>query len=134
MSNNQSSRPQEEQLEDIYVARTDEFENQGRKVICHGPHEVGVFHVDGSFVAWRNECAHQGGPICQGRLFPKVEEPLSPERTVHGLRYVDGSLHIVCPWHGYEYDVRTGRNSANEQLRLKKVDVLVKEGAVYVRL
>lgn len=121
-------------MEDIYVARIDEFEDNSRKVISHGPHEVGVFHVDGSFVAWRNECAHQAGPVCQGRLFPKVVEPVSDEGTVHGMQYVDGTLHIVCPWHGYEYDLRTGRNAGNDRLRLSKIDVLVKEGAVYVRL
>ncbi|HVY59433.1 MAG TPA: Rieske (2Fe-2S) protein [Xanthobacteraceae bacterium] len=121
-------------MEDIYVARVDEFEDLGRKLLVHGDTEVGVFHVDGGFVAWRNECAHQGGPVCQGRLFPKVEEPLSEERTVHGMRYMPGTMHIVCPWHGYEYDVRTGRNAGHQHLRLKKVDVVVKEGAVYVRL
>jgi nitrite reductase/ring-hydroxylating ferredoxin subunit len=40
----------------------------------------------------------------------------------------------VCPWHGYEYNVRTGRNSGHPNLRLRPVETVVRDGSVYVRL
>jgi len=121
-------------LDEIYVAQADEFENHGRKLVVHDGKEVGVFCIDKEFVAYRNECAHQGGPVCQGRLFPRVEQELAADKTETAMRYVPGTMHVVCPWHGYEYDLRTGRNAALPRLGLKKLDVFVKEGAVYVRI
>ena len=35
------------------------------------------------------------------------------------MDYSEEELHIVCPWHGYEYSIRTGRNAGNPRLRLK---------------
>jgi nitrite reductase (NADH) small subunit len=121
-------------VQEVFVGRAEEFERYSRKVLSHGNLEVGVFRLEDGFVAWLNECAHQGGPVCQGRLFPKVDEPIAADGTIRDLCYRDDTMHIVCPWHGYEYDVRTGANSGHPHLRLKKVEVLVREDAVYVRV
>ncbi len=51
---------------------------------------VAVFNVDGAFYAIDNTCLHRGGPVGDGDL----------EGTV-----------VTCPWHGWQYDVTTGRNT-----------------------
>jgi nitrite reductase/ring-hydroxylating ferredoxin subunit len=116
----------------IFVARVDEFADRARKVVAHDDSEIGVFHLDGAFYAWYNECAHRGGPVCQGKLFGKVIEPLGEDKTVSTLDYAQGVVHLVCPWHGYEYDLKTGINAGDRTLRLRKAEVEVKGGDVYI--
>ena len=104
----------------------------GKTVTVEGK-ELAVFNVDGTYHVIDNECPHRGGPVCQGGLFGQVIEPIAEDGTVRLLEYQPDRLNIVCPWHGYEYDVRTGINVGNRALRLRKVDVRVADGKVYVR-
>ena len=56
----------------------------------------------------RNFCLHQGGPACEGLTIAKVEERLRPDKTSMGLYFSETEMHFVCPWHGMEYDMKTG--------------------------
>ena len=124
----------EDDMEEILVANVDDIPDRGCTLAEHGAHEFGIFRIGDEVFAWHNSCAHQGGPVCQGRLFPKVVETLGENQVTRGLRYAEDELHIVCPWHGYEYNVRTGKNSGRPGLELKPVDVVVRDRGVYVRL
>lgn len=119
-------------MAEIYIGREDEFEDRGRKVVVNGDLEIGVFLVDGEFYAWENKCVHQGGPICQGRILNRVIERIAPDKTSEGLAWSDEDVHIVCPWHGYEFNIRTGRHPGNRNARLRPFDVKVTGGEVYV--
>ena len=70
-----------------------------------GGRSIGVFNVDGEYFALRNRCPHQGGPLCEGLQF-------APLRSTGPGDYVRGSAGEVirCPWHGWEFSVRTGRS------------------------
>ena len=46
--------------------------------------------------------------------------------------YVDGKYNIVCPWHGMEFDIRTGKFPGNHAMALIGADVQVQGGDVYV--
>jgi nitrite reductase/ring-hydroxylating ferredoxin subunit len=39
---------------------------------------------------------------------------------------------MVCPWHGYEFDVRSGRHAGISGLRLKGYPVSLRDGNIYV--
>ncbi len=119
-------------MPELYVGNEAEFEEEGRKVIDHDGLEIGVFRIKGGFYAYENHCAHQGGPVCQGRIFKRVEEDVAPDGTSAGFRFSDDRIHIVCPWHGYEYDLETGVFPTNETVRLRKFEVTVRDGDVYV--
>jgi nitrite reductase/ring-hydroxylating ferredoxin subunit len=116
------------------VAGEDEIAEGGRKVVDADGVEIGVFRSNGSYYAWRNECPHQGGPVCQGIVSKKVEERLDGERKSLGIHYVAGTDHrnIVCPWHGYEFDIRTGCHAGLATMRLRGYPVKVLDGAIYV--
>jgi nitrite reductase/ring-hydroxylating ferredoxin subunit len=43
-------------------------------------------------------------------------------------------VNIVCPWHGYEFDLRTGRHPGNPSARLRRVEIRLRDGDVYVCL
>ena len=62
----------------------------------------------------------------------KVEDILGPDRTFLGQRFSDTEIHFVCPWHGMEYDLRTGECAADRRLRLRSFPVVVRAGEVFV--
>lgn len=121
-------------MREVFVAHEAEIADGGRKVVIADEQEIGVFRVEGALYAWRNECPHQGGPICQGRLMQGVEERLDGERRSLGIHHADGVTNIVCPWHGYEFNVRTGRHAGIAAIRLKGVPVRLRDGDIYVVL
>ena len=121
-------------MTDYYAGKLNEFKDGDRRLIKCGGIEVGIFMIDGVFYAWRNECAHRGGPVCQGVIMKRVMEPVASDGTVRALEYHATDVHIVCPWHGYEYNVKTGEHPGNAATKLRKADVIIRNGEVYVGL
>jgi len=119
-------------VSEIYVGDEEEFEEGGRKVVPTDGLEIGVFRVNGKFYAYENECPHQGGPVCQGKIYNRVEENVQADGTSLGMKFSEDHVHIVCPWHGYEYDIETGASPANPKMKLRKFEVVVRGGEVYV--
>jgi nitrite reductase (NADH) small subunit len=109
-----------------------DFEDGTRRIVSVEGTDVGVFRHGGEFFAFENRCLHQGGPVCEGILIPRVEAVLGPRREARGERFSDRRQHIVCPWHGWEYDIRTGRCAADRRLRLRAYDVRCRDDKVYV--
>src|SRR3954453_14488779 len=120
-------------MDGIVAALTEDVLEGGRVVVDVDGTEVGIFRLDGELYAWENRCAHVGGPVCQGVLMNRVVERLDDQRRSLGDDFSD-TLHIVCPWHGYEYDVRTGVPPADPDARLRAFDVEEREGEILVRL
>lgn len=77
----------------------------GRRIVVLEGRSIGVFNLAGEFFALRNTCPHQGGPLCLGVL-SGLSVPSSPGRYLYLRR---GEI-LRCPWHGWEFDVRTGRS------------------------
>jgi len=120
-------------MTEILAGTVDEFiENNHRRIVVHGDIEIGVLHRDGEFFAYRNHCVHQGGPACEGLTMAKVEDVFGPNRTVVGQRFSDTELHFACPWHGVEYNLRSGVCVPNPRKRLQKFDTIKKGNEVYV--
>lgn len=119
-------------MPNVHLGTVEELEQARKKVFAVGDREIGVFFLAGQFYAWHNECPHQGGPVCQGRMFRLVEEVVDDEKNSDGRRYHDDAVNIVCPWHGAEYDIRTGRHPGNPTLALTPAKVYVRDGKVYV--
>jgi nitrite reductase (NADH) small subunit len=120
--------------EEIFVARSGEIEEGGRRLIQHGETTVGVFRSKGRYYAYRNRCVHQGGPVCQGVILGKVEVDLDEDRAVVRERFSEDEIHVVCPWHGFEYDLHTGECATDRSLRLTRYPVVEREGGVYVHV
>jgi hypothetical protein len=91
---NRDARQEKEKMADLYVGKETEFGERDRKIIAQGDLEIGVFRVDGKFYAWENNCSHQGGPVCQGKILAKVEEVLGADKTSQGLKFSDENIHI----------------------------------------
>jgi hypothetical protein len=74
--------------------------------------ESAVFNDGGSFSAIGHRCAHQNGPLGEGRI-------------------IDG--RVICPWHGYEYDLRDGCAPAPFTERVPTYPLRVENGVIFVR-
>ena len=87
------------------VATIAEILPGGRKIVEVAGRSIGVFNVGGEFVALRNRCPHQGGPLCEGGLSGLLEASAPGE-----YRYSRPGEMLRCPWHGWEFDLRTGQS------------------------
>ena len=115
----------------IRVGSVEEFPDGECRVLVVDGLEVGIFRQGERLVAYHNICPHVGGPVCQGKIFNRVEELIAPDMTSRGLRF-GPQRHIVCPWHGYEFDLETGAHPGDPDLRLTPVDIQVRDNAVYL--
>ena len=119
-------------MKEVFVARVSEFASGDRRIVVDDRgREIGVFSQDGAYHAYSNYCVHQGGPACEGLLINRVQEVLGPGRTYVGEIFAD-DMHFVCPWHGFEYDLKTGECIGNRKLKLRRYDVIERDGSVYV--
>ncbi len=119
-------------MKSFVVGRVGELVEGERRVISCDGIEVGIFNVDGELVAWYNQCAHRGGPVCQGRIYHQVCEPVDENGETRILQYDPKRKTIVCPWHGWEFDLRTGRHPGGERFALRRAQLEIADGPVSV--
>jgi len=74
---------------------------------------IAIFNVDGTFYAVQNTCPHRGGPLGEGELQGRI---------------------VTCPWHAFEYDVTTGLNVDNPNLKLACYPVTLEGDDVLVEV
>lgn len=116
-----------------------------KQVVCHkdelapgqmtpaqlGPIRVVVIRaMDGTLHALAAKCLHQGGPLDRGRLYAHTlttddvgQYAIDPEREI-----------LKCPWHGYEYDIRTGQTVFDETRCLQTFNVREEDAQITVEL
>ena len=66
-------------------------------------------------------------------ILSHVEEILGPDKTSRGLRF-SGVRNIVCPWHGYEFNIETGCHPGDPQVRLQSIPVSVRDSRVFLQV
>ncbi len=54
-------------MSELFAGWEKDFQEQDRRIITQDGLEIGVFRVNGAFYAYQNQCAHLGGPVCQGK-------------------------------------------------------------------
>ncbi|WGF88575.1 Rieske (2Fe-2S) protein [Marinivivus vitaminiproducens] len=110
------------------VAAVEDIPPGTRRVVDVRGRAIVVFNVDGEFYAMLNRCPHQGGDMSKGLLTVAVtsrqpgEYDYCPERKV-----------VRCPWHSWEFDIRTGRSWCEpDRVRTRSFPTEVKQGAELV--
>ena len=76
-------------------------------------HTIVIAHTTRGFFATDNTCPHRGGPLAEGDLIGD---------------------EIICPWHLWRFDVRTGLCPGNAEYTIATHEVKVDGGRVLVRL
>jgi nitrite reductase/ring-hydroxylating ferredoxin subunit len=115
-----------------FIGKAAELADGDRRIVICGGAEVGIFREAQAFYAYSNICAHQGGPACEGLIIARVEEHILPDGTSRGMRFSATERNFVCPWHGYEYDIRTGECVADRRIALRKYRVEQRGDDLYV--
>jgi 3-phenylpropionate/trans-cinnamate dioxygenase ferredoxin subunit len=107
------------------VATAADIPPGGRKLVDVNGRAVVVFNLGGEFFALNNRCPHRGGSLCAGKQTALVQSSGPGEyRTSR-----KGEI-IRCPWHSWEFDIRTGQSWCDPQrLRARRYQVSVEPGA-----
>ncbi|MGE3910718.1 MAG: Rieske (2Fe-2S) protein, partial [Chloroflexota bacterium] len=110
------------------VGTVEDIPPGSRKIVDVGGRAVGVFNVDGEYFAVLNRCPHQGGSLCSGRQTGLVTSSRPGQYEVTRTNEI-----IRCPWHGWEFDLRTGQSWFDPRaVRVRRYDVSVEPGSVVV--
>jgi nitrite reductase/ring-hydroxylating ferredoxin subunit len=96
----------------VAIARIEDVPPGTLRTVRLGEEEITLAHCEGGLYATQAHCLHLQGPLGEGRL--------------------DGCV-LTCPWHGWQYDVRTGENEFDRAIRLRTYDVEVADGEIRVR-
>lgn len=100
-----------------------------RRIVTVRGREIGVFNHNGEFFALLNRCPHQGAELCKGRLVG-----LATSSRPGSFEWSRAGEMLKCPWHGWEYDIRTGQSWCDpNDTKVKAYDVEITPGAALVQ-
>jgi nitrite reductase/ring-hydroxylating ferredoxin subunit len=80
----------------VKVGRVDDLAEGEVKVVQVNGQRIALFNVGGRYYALEASCPHEGGPLADG--------------IVEGVR-------VICPWHGYDFHLKTGECGIDPDLR-----------------
>ena len=98
----------------IETVKASALEERKAVEVTAGEKKVGIVKWDGKIHAFAATCPHASAQLCDG--------------------FMDARGSIVCPLHGYRFDVRNGRNTSGEGYKLKTYAVEIKEDDIFVGL
>ncbi|HET6308211.1 MAG TPA: Rieske (2Fe-2S) protein [Rhodopila sp.] len=87
------------------VATIAEIPPGTRKIVTINGREIGIFRLGDDFYGLINRCPHQGAPLCRGEVVSRLVAP-----TPGDYRLTRQGEMIRCPWHCWEFDIRTGQS------------------------
>lgn len=106
------------------VATESEIAPGQRKTVTVKGRPVVVFNHAGEYFAMLDRCPHSGAPLSYGTLIGVIESSMPGEFC----RSRPGEM-LKCPWHGWEFDIRTGQSWCDpKDLRVRNFDVALEGG------
>lgn len=96
----------------ITVAKLDDLKPGSCKHVNANGKEIALFNVDGEILALDGACPHQGGPLGDGEL--------------------NGTV-VTCPWHGWEWDVKTGSSTQDPEMKVPKIEVKIEGDEIKIK-
>jgi nitrite reductase/ring-hydroxylating ferredoxin subunit/multimeric flavodoxin WrbA len=101
----------------IKVCSLSELPDNSQKIVDLGPHKIALFHFNNEISAIANACLHKAGPLGLGLVENKYD-----------------GLYVTCPWHGWEYNIKTGSappgykdQQALYEVKVEGDDILINE-------
>ena len=116
-------------MERHVVARAGEIAPGGRKTVTVKGREIALFHTQAGYFAILNRCPHEGAALCHGYLVGLAQS----DRV--GEFHLDKQGEILrCPWHGWEFDLRSGQSWCDPtHTFVKAYAITVEPGAEVVK-
>lgn len=97
----------------VKVAEVSDLKTGESKTVIAGDRELALFNIDGQFHAIDNVCPHRGGPLGEGVL--------------------DGCV-VICPWHGWRFDCKTGQSPVIPTAKVDRFEVVIEGNDVKVKI
>lgn len=108
------------------IGTAEEVRGAGCRVVEVEGRPVGVISVGDAFYAIHDRCPHMGPSMCRGTVSGTFL-PAGAQELVYGKH----DRVIRCPWHGWEFDLETGRSLLEPgRYGLKTYRVTVEDGDV----
>jgi nitrite reductase/ring-hydroxylating ferredoxin subunit len=95
----------------VKMATLDELPPGATKEVEHEGRIYALFNADGVISVIDGICPHQGGPLADG--------------------VIEGTM-VTCPWHGWQFDVRTGKTPLGSRLKQTVYEVRIEGQDVLV--
>jgi 3-phenylpropionate/trans-cinnamate dioxygenase ferredoxin subunit len=111
------------------VAKAGEIAPGDSKIVLVNGREVGIFNVGGEYFAFSNRCPHAGAELCKGMIVGLVRS------NGPGDYRVDRPGEFLrCPWHGWEFDLRTGQSYCDpKSTKVRQFQIKVEPGEELVK-
>jgi nitrite reductase/ring-hydroxylating ferredoxin subunit len=111
------------------VATVQDLPPGTRKLVHVKGRPIAIFNIGGEYFGMLNRCPHQGASLCYGTLTGLLEAP-EPGR----YRFAREGEILRCPWHGWEFDVRTGQSYCDPtRIRAKSYKVEIEDGVGVIK-
>ncbi len=121
-------------MQEVFVCQRGDLADGEVRIVRANDVEIGVIRHGGEWYAYRNLCPHQGGPACEGVRMFGVKEIIVEGGVSLGHTFDEDDMHIVCPWHGYEFHITDGVHARDSHVRLQKFPIFERGEDVYVSL
>ncbi|HUB76040.1 MAG TPA: Rieske 2Fe-2S domain-containing protein [Solirubrobacteraceae bacterium] len=108
-----------------------ELDDRGRLAATVDGVRLTAFRAGDAFVAYENLCPHLGGPVCDGKLARRIEVEIAAngEAIEH---FSQTRVDLVCPWHGFEFDLASGVAIADPRYALRSFPIECRGDELYV--
>jgi|TARA_B100001079_G_scaffold45227_1_gene36560 nitrite reductase/ring-hydroxylating ferredoxin subunit len=95
------------------VASKNELSPGCGKVMFVDDRPIALFNLCGEFVAIDNKCPHRGGSLGDGEIVDDV---------------------VACPWHGWEFNCRTGKAVENDAISVRTYDIENRSDGIFIKV
>ena len=95
------------------VASTDDVEEGRGIAVDVGDKRIAIFRYGGEFFALDETCPHRGGPLHDGTLDEGI---------------------VLCPWHQWQFDLKSGCSPVNPLSRVNTYRVRTEGDAIIVEI
>jgi len=111
------------------VAKVSDLPPGTRRLVTVRGRPIVIFNVNGEMLGLLNRCPHQAGSLCHGIVTGLVEGKRAGDFHLSRVGEI-----IRCPWHGWEFDIRTGQSYCDpETIRTRTYDVSIETGTGVVQ-
>ena len=121
-------------MREINIRPASAFRDPGRKLIESGGTEVGNSSSATNSLPTRMFVRISADRPAKAGSSPRSRKWSPMTAPARAWSSPETKINMVCPWHGFEFDIRTGRHPGNPRYRLKSVKVRVEGADVIVTL
>lgn len=106
----------------LVVCHRDQLKPGDRRIVDDGKQGIGVFNIGGQVYAIKNVCPHEGAQLCRGT----IHATHAPSDVAEFIPALHGRV-LRCPWHGWEFDIPSGKGLYDRHGRVATYKVEIDE-------